>query len=386
MRIHPSRAAVAAMTRALGAPAAARRWVQGSPRQSRFWLALFALAGVALLSNPVAAGIFGDFGDAPNGALAYPAGGVIGHFPTCTGDAEGFVAHVTGHTEVHFGPSVDFETDGNAGVCAWPPYDKDECAGPPDAGLVRPDAYTIGSGGVVATCSGQSGRPLGMPCTTGSWAATGAVDIDVTNNWPTTMYVNVLMDWNQDGVWAGASPCGAAVTPEHVLVNWPVPSGYTGPLSALSPPSFLIGPNLGYVWARFTIGEVPLPVGWNGAHIFDLGETEDYLLRIGALGTDVPNGGPPRGRLELEPGIPNPFRSRSVFAFTMDRPAMVRLTVHDAAGRPVAHLSDGWQGAGRHQVAWNGMSDEGRALPAGTYFVHARSGADVRTTKVALIK
>src|SRR5262249_14662810 len=155
-------------------------------------------------------------------------------------------------------------------------------------------------------------------------------------------------------------------------------------LSSLSPPPFTIGPNFGYVWTRFTIAEVPVPANWDGHGTYDLGETEDYLLKVAAVGAgDVPRGH--STRVELEPATPNPFRSRSDFAYTLDAPGVVRLTVMDAAGRMVAHLSDGWQSAGRHTAGWNGTSDRGEALPAGTYFIHARSGARVRTMKVVSV-
>ena len=331
------------------------------------------------------AGPLGDYGDAPNGVVAYPPTAVIGHYPTCIGSVDGFVGHVTAHDEVRFGDTVDFETNGNAGACFLLPYDQDECFGPPDAGLITPDSYTINAALVEVTCPGAAGRTLGPSCSIASWGPN--VDIQVTNLWPADMFVNVLVDWDQDGRWAGGSACPGGAAPEHVLVNFVVPSGFSGPLSALVPPPFQIGPNNGYVWTRFTIGEVPVPAGWGGVATYDLGESEDYLLRVGPLGADVPRDGLGSGRgLDLEPGVPNPFKSRSVFSFTLAQAAMVRLTVHDAAGRPVAHLGDGWQTAGRHQVTWDGKADDGRALPPGAYFVHARSGAVVRTMKVALIR
>ena len=70
---------------------------------------------------------------------------------------------------------------------------------------------------------------------------------------------------------------------EHAVVNfYPVPVGYLGPLSALGPPSFLLGPTEGYVWARFTVSEGTVPLDWDGSAIFEDGETEGDLLVIGA--------------------------------------------------------------------------------------------------------
>ena len=68
--------------------------------------------------------------------------------------------------------------------------------------------------------------------------------------------------------------------PEHVLVDWPIPNPWDGPLSALQPPPFQIGPNGGYVWTRFSITEHPVGPDWHGEGFFEDGESEDYLLLI----------------------------------------------------------------------------------------------------------
>ena len=111
------------------------------------------------------------------------------------------------------------------------------------------------------------------------------MDIDVTNNMPsgTAGLVNLLVDWNQDGQWSGSGDLPRRYrrpVPEHILVNFPVPNGFTGPLSKLFPPNFVIGPNAGFAWARFSITEKDVPVGWDGAGNFEDGETEDYLLKV----------------------------------------------------------------------------------------------------------
>ena len=78
------------------------------------------------------------------------------------------------------------------------------------------------------------------------------------------------------------TPGGAFQTPEHVLVDFPIPNPYDGPLSTLLSGSIFPGPNPGYVWTRFTITEQPLGQGWTGEGVFEDGESEDYLLRIDA--------------------------------------------------------------------------------------------------------
>ena len=60
-----------------------------------------------------------------------------------------------------------------------------------------------------------------------------------------------------------------------------VPVGFAGPLSLLAPPNFLIGPQDGYVWSRFTVTNIPLGTNdWDGTGQFEDGESEDYLLLV----------------------------------------------------------------------------------------------------------
>ncbi|MCK4293034.1 MAG: hypothetical protein KAY65_07540, partial [Planctomycetes bacterium] len=237
-----------------------------------------------------------DFGDAPERGLAYPPCPQNGAFPTCINPSPpGWIQHaISDPPSLFFGPNVDAENEGNAGLCptCFPPYDKDECFGDGDAGLIRPPSYTIqgplAALAVVPCVASQTGT-LGTVCTLATWGPN--VDIHVTNRTNEEAYVNVLMDWDKSGNWGGASMCGpcsptpGAVAREHVLINFPVPPGHSGPLSALmgaAPVTLMIGPNPGYVWTRFTV--TPNPVGmtheWTGEGEFRDGETEDYLLHV----------------------------------------------------------------------------------------------------------
>ncbi len=237
---------------------------------------------------------FFDFGDAPEGpgAIAYPSTMMIGSFPTCIscGPAP-WIQH--NNFGAFFGPTVDMEPEGNGGLCptgSFPPYDQDECFMDADAGLLIPDPYTIDPSLNVIPCPTGMGMPLGVVGQTVTWGI--EIDIDVTNFMPsaTIGFVNVLMDWNQNGMWGDPG--------EHVLINFPVPNTFTGPLSMLGPPPFSIGPNSGYVWTRFSITEIPVTPSWMGEGFFEDGETEDYLLKIGPINN------PPTASFTYAP--PNP--------------------------------------------------------------------------------
>ncbi len=255
----------------------------------RTTMGFLAVACLAIIvGGPTAAfavSASGDYGDAPEGVLAYPALNIVGQFPTCVGVGPASWIEHDGRT-LYFGSRMDTETDGNGGHPAFDTgYDQDEGFGDGDAGLIKPRAYSIRS---------INGTPTVYPlvttgleyiagaCTSAIWGTN--IDITVHNDRADRQpgYVNLLIDWNQDGKWGGSSLCSDKSVPEHILVNFPVPAGYSGPLSGLAPASFQVGPNAGYVWVRFSITERPVPADWNGEGIFNDGETEDYLLAVAA--------------------------------------------------------------------------------------------------------
>lgn len=173
-----------------------------------------------------------------------------------------------------FGSTFDLETEGNAGFCcgSFPPYDKDETFLDTDAGLIKPEPFTINSKGTIEPCLYSTGTSLGTVYSTVEWG--DHIEMDVHNHLSSLgqSYVNVLIDWNQDGKWDDPS--------EHVLVDFTVPYGFDGFLSQLQPPSFQIGSSSGYVWMRCSIMERKVGFNWQGDGIFYDGETEDYLIKI----------------------------------------------------------------------------------------------------------
>jgi hypothetical protein len=225
-----------------------------------------------------------DFGDAPEGASAYPNLGVQGQFPTCLDTViAGFISHaVQDPITVFFGQIVDPEADGNAGLCSpYAPYNNDECFQDGDAGLIIPSPYTINGIGKYQACL-PPGSPLANVADTVIWGPGNDLDILITNLSTNLAFVNLLIDWNLNGKW-NYDPntiVQGNVIPEHCLVNFPVPPGFTGPLSQLVPPAFYTGPLSGFAWARFSVTDIPVQQNWDGSGEFSTGETEDYLFKM----------------------------------------------------------------------------------------------------------
>jgi hypothetical protein len=166
--------------------------------------------------------------------------------------------------------------------CGTSPYPPNPTIPPAiDEGLMKPVPYTIllpPVGFKYVPCGGQ-GTILDTVCGTAQWGS----EIDLWINTGMGGYLNILFDWNRNGVWGGNVICGSKKVPEHAVWNHPLQGGYSGPVSGLlpNPPPIDIGPIDGYVWARFSLTEAPVPENWDGSGQFFDGETEDYLILIG---------------------------------------------------------------------------------------------------------
>jgi hypothetical protein len=66
---------------------------------------------------------------------------------------------------------------------------------------------------------------------------------------------------------------------------------------------------------------------------------------------------------------PNPMTHEAWFGFDLPRAAPVELSIFDLAGRRVAKLASGERGAGRYELRWAGVNENGARVKAGLYFV-----------------
>jgi flagellar hook assembly protein FlgD len=89
--------------------------------------------------------------------------------------------------------------------------------------------------------------------------------------------------------------------------------------------------------------------------------------------------------LEFRLEVPRPsvFGRSVVVAFALPHQADVSLSVYDATGAVVRQLRHGTTAAGEYRLRWDGRNDQGRTVPAGTYFCRLDAG-EHRATAVLL--
>ncbi len=90
--------------------------------------------------------------------------------------------------------------------------------------------------------------------------------------------------------------------------------------------------------------------------------------------------------LDFSPAYPNPARSSTRFTFSLQQAGPVRVEAYDISGRHVRTLLNARQPAGRTDLNWNLADDEGRALEAGVYLVHASVGQTIFNRRVTIVR
>ncbi len=116
---------------------------------------------------------------------------------------------------------------------------------------------------------------------------------------------------------------------------------------------------------------------------------ESYLIRLDPEIGDPGSMGAPFElpvSLLLRQNVPNPFNPKTTITFDLPLSGDVRLEIFNAVGQRVQTLWRGYLPGGTHEFQWQGMTDQGKDAPSGTYFYSLRSGGEVRTRRLVLIR
>ena len=279
-----------------------------------------------------------DMGDAPEETTAYPSG-FIGHFPTCIQPGS------PGTQEIAPGCQPISLPPAQTGYVAHRSRPTDPwgfwlgCAQPYSVDSDR-DGKMNSDGSALSFCN----QTVGVDCGEAAWGMTFGQDECIADNLDAgvnglplmqacqpyqlqfdayncktvaqAVYLNILVDWNQDGDWNDVVLCtGGTCTPEWAIANLPLTLN-PGCQSLVSP-AFRVGPNAGPGWLRLTLTKDPVPPDfpWNGSLAmvngeFEGGETEDYPVTIEPLPDPCPqyrDAGDAPEDVQAYPGVPGFF-------------------------------------------------------------------------------
>lgn len=113
-------------------------------------------------------------------------------------------------------------------------------------------------------------------------------------------------------------------------------------------------------------------------------DTADHTFGFLPGSTGVPAGQDADGRRLML--VPNPVRATARVAFTLERPARVRLDLYDVGGRRVATLIAANLPAGRHERPWAGGDDSGQRVMPGHYFLVLEADGERSVARVVLVR
>lgn len=91
-------------------------------------------------------------------------------------------------------------------------------------------------------------------------------------------------------------------------------------------------------------------------------------------------------RFQLEQNYPNPFNPTTTIEYELNRSDKIQLEIFNIRGEKVKTLVNEFQNAGSYRIQWDGTNSNGSKLSSGIYFYTIKSGGEVSTKKMILIK
>jgi len=162
---------------------------------------------------------------------------------------------------------------------------------------------------------------------------------------------------NDGGSWTVAAP----VSGQPVVEHWEEGLDYV--------PDYAIGPDGGLWYCKQDVGQI---------------------RRIVTAEAAPPDTTPaPAPSPEVTIGAAYPLPSAGLVRFNLDlhRTARIRISIHDARGRRVRMLVDGFErGAGPWTTAWDGYDDQRRQVHPGLFFARFDLGGDVFERRIVLVR
>ncbi len=144
-------------------------------------------------------------------------------------------------------------------------------------------------------------------------------------------------------------------------------------------------------WRELSIVGPPISLDWPGVTYDPI---HDRMLVFGTGNTvrameftrEEPPPAPQPGPDLLTLIGPNPAHGSVDCLLALSRPGETFLDAFDVGGRRIRRIIGRTFAAGIHPLTWDARDDRGQALPAGLYFVHARTSSTSQTRRVVILR
>ena len=83
---------------------------------------------------------------------------------------------------------------------------------------------------------------------------------------------------------------------------------------------------------------------------------------------------------------PNPFSEYLNFEFSIIKQKSINLSVYDINGKPIKSIINKIYSPGKYNLKWNGKSKNGKEVNPGAYLIRLKTGNQIQTERVILIK
>jgi hypothetical protein len=118
----------------------------------------------------------------------------------------------------------------------------------------------------------------------------------------------------------------------------------------------------------------------------------DYMIRLKVIPLPRPipgiaeNGDPQKLTFGLTKTLPNPMHSNTIIEFQTPTSQKITLRIYDVTGQLIKNLVNTKVDAGIHQITWNGVDDQGRAVASGVYFYQLQGENDSVAGKLVVTR
>ena len=126
----------------------------------------------------------------------------------------------------------------------------------------------------------------------------------------------------------------------------------------------------------------------NDGYIYD---NEGFFTAIVSVNGEIVavdnnNPTPPPEQYNLNQNYPNPFNPSTTISYSVQTSGLVKLKIYNNLGQLIRTLVDEQMTPGEYTIVWDGVSDSGSAVAAGTYFYQLQVGEYTTAKTMIMLK